>query len=42
MTQTYTKEKLIAKLKAIRAKGWIENARPGNVGGIGNTIEDIL
>lgn len=42
MTQIYTKEKLIEKLKEIRAKGWIENARPGNVGGIGNTIEDIL
>lgn len=42
MTQTYTKEKIIEKLKEIRAKGWIENARPGNVGGVGNTVEDIL
>lgn len=42
MAQTYTKEKLIQKLKEIRAKGWIENARPGNVGGVGNTVEDIL
>ena len=42
MAQIYTKEKLIGKLKKIRAKGWIENARPGNVGGIGNTVEDIL
>ena len=42
MAQTYTKERLIEKLKEIRAKGWIENARPENAGGIGNTIEDIL
>jgi len=42
MEQTFTKEKLIQKLKEIRQKGWIENARPGNVGGIGNTVEDIL
>ncbi len=42
MAQTYTKEKLIEKLKEIRAREWIENARPGNVGGIGNTVEDIL
>ena len=42
MPRVYTKEELISKLKAIRKKGWIENARPGNVGGVGNTIEDIL
>ncbi len=42
MVQTYTKEKLISKLKEICEKGWIENARQGNVGGVGNTIEDIL
>ncbi|MGC8546014.1 MAG: MvaI/BcnI family restriction endonuclease, partial [Athalassotoga sp.] len=22
--------------------GWISNNRPGNVGGIGNTLEDLL
>ncbi len=38
----YTKDELIEKLKQIRAKGWILNSRPGNVGGIGNTLEDLL
>ena len=40
--KTYTKDELIAKLKEISAMGWIQNARKGNHGGIGNTIEDIL
>jgi len=40
--QTYTKDSLIEKLKEIKNQGWIKNARPGNVGGIGNTIEDLL
>jgi hypothetical protein len=39
---TFSKDELIAKLKAIRARGWIPNARHGNVGGIGNTLEDLL
>ena len=38
----YTKEKLIEELKKIRSKGWIPNARRGNVGGVGNTLEDLL
>jgi hypothetical protein len=38
----YTKEELINKLKEIRSMGWIKNLRPGNVGGIGNTLEDLL
>lgn len=38
----YTKEELIEKLKEIRNLGWIINARPGNSGGIGNTLEDFL
>lgn len=38
----YTKEALIAKLKEIAAMGWIPNARRGNQGGIGNTLEDLL
>jgi len=38
----FTKESLIASLIAIREKGWIPNARSGNVGGIGNTLEDLL
>jgi len=38
----YTKETLIAKLKEIGALGWVKNARPGNAGGVGNTLEDLL
>ena len=38
----YTKEALIAELKRIREQGWIPNARPGNAGGVGNTLEDLL
>jgi len=40
--KTYTKKQLIKELKKIRENGWIKNARPGNVGGVGNTIEDLL
>lgn len=39
---TYTKEELIKKLKEISATGWVANARKGNQGGIGNTLEDLL
>lgn len=39
---TYSKETLIEKLKEIAAMGWIPNARKGNHGGIGNTLEDLL
>ena len=38
----YTKQELISKLKEIAAKGFVPNARHGNSGGIGNTLEDIL
>ncbi len=38
----YTKKSLIEKFKEISAHGWIENRRQGNVGGIGNTLEDLL
>lgn len=38
----YTKQALIEKLKEISAQGWILNARKGNHGGIGNTLEDLL
>lgn len=38
----YTKEELIEKLKGISNRGWIPNARHGNQGGIGNTLEDLL
>jgi hypothetical protein len=38
----FTKANLINALKEIRNKGWIPNARHGNVGGVGNTLEDLL
>lgn len=40
--EIFTKEKLIEKLSEIRNIGWIKNARPGNSGGVGNTLEDLL
>ncbi len=40
--KTYTKQSLIDELKKIASKGWIENRRRGNDGGIGNTLEDLL
>jgi hypothetical protein len=42
MVKIYTKTALIDKLKGIAAQGWIPNARRGNHGGIGNTLEDLL
>jgi len=39
---TYTKQALINKLKEIAKMSWIPNARRGNAGGIGNTLEDLL
>lgn len=38
----YTKENLIAEFKRIATQEWIENARHGNAGGVGNTLEDLL
>src|SRR3990170_7804722 len=38
----YTKQALIEKLKEIALRGWIPNARHGNHGGIGNTLEVLL
>lgn len=38
----YTKAELIEKLIAITQQGWVPNARHGNHGGIGNTLEDLL
>lgn len=38
----YTKSALIAKLKEISIMGFVPNARKGNQGGIGNTLEDLL
>jgi len=40
--KTFTKEELITKLKEIANKGWLPNARHGNHGGIGNTLENLL
>jgi len=37
-----TKEELIAKLIEVRNMAWVPNARPGNAGGVGNTLEDLL
>ncbi|MDR1563687.1 MAG: MvaI/BcnI family restriction endonuclease [Oscillospiraceae bacterium] len=34
--------KLRDKLAEIKNMGWIENRRPGNAGGVGNTLEDLL
>ncbi len=38
----YTKESLIEELNKITKLGWVKNARKGNNGGIGNTLEDLL
>ncbi len=38
----YTKQSLISRLKEITKMSWIPNARRGNAGGIGNTLEDLL
>jgi len=38
----YTKESLIERLIEISKLGWIPNLRPGNDGGVGNTLEDLL
>lgn len=35
-------EQLRRKLEEIKNSGWIPNARPGNAGGVGNTLEDLL
>ncbi len=40
--KTYTKDTLIAALRSIRERGWIENGRHKNDGGVGNTLEDLL
>jgi hypothetical protein len=37
-----TKEDFIAALKQVRDQGWVCCARPGNAGGVGNTLEDLL
>lgn len=42
MIKIFTKEDLIKELLKIKEMGWIKNARQGNSGGVGNTIEDLL
>ncbi len=41
-TIIYTKQTIINRLNEISALGWIKNVRPGNAGGVGNTLEDLL
>lgn len=38
----YSKKELIERLIEVREKKWILGSRPGNVGGIGNTLEELL
>jgi hypothetical protein len=38
----YTRSELVEKLRQLKAKGWVRNARPFNQGGVGNTVEDYL
>ncbi len=40
--EQFSKDDLIEKLLDIKSRGWIRNARPGNAGGVGNTLEDLL
>lgn len=40
--KTFTKSSLIEALLNIRQMGWVPCSRPGNVGGVGNTLEDLL
>lgn len=43
MVELFSKEDLIQKLQEIAKRGWIKSARsPGNVGAVGNTLEDLL
>lgn len=35
-------EILKIRLQEVKNKGWFKNRRPGNVGGVGNTLEDLL
>jgi len=42
MITTFTKESVIESLRNIKAMGWVRNRRHGNVGGVGNTLEDLL
>lgn len=38
----FTRADLFRRLVEITEIGWVENSRPGNPGGVGNTLEDLL
>ena len=40
--RTFTKDTLKRSLLEIRELGWVQSARPGNAGAVGNTLEDLL
>ncbi len=40
--RVFSKDSLVASLRAIVARGWVPSTRPGNSGGVGNTLEDLL
>lgn len=43
MTIQFTKESVIEKLRQIKQRGWIPSSRSrGNVGAVGNTLEDLF
>jgi hypothetical protein len=42
LIKQFTKQELIDACKQIHQMGWIQSARHGNQGGIGNTLEDLL
>ena len=42
LTKNFTKDEFTRALKDIQTKGWVLNHRPGNDGGAGNTLEDLL
>lgn len=38
----YDLDLLKVRLQEIKEMGWIQNQRPRNAGGVGNTLEDLL
>jgi len=38
----FTKESLIDSIRSFNRMGFIQTKRPGNQGGVGNTLEDLL
>ena len=37
-----TKDQMVDKLRSLQNEGWLSSLRPGNTGGIGNTIDHML